>query len=174
MGYRFFMTRILIDGYNLLAVSGHKNRDHLIEAFRKYQQAKGHQITVIFDGTHGGTGSGDRYFESSVEVIFSPLTVTADDMIEKMLSSSEASGTIVVSSDRRIQSAAKRVGSTYVESKEFARKLLNTLISSSSSEVPIWLEGRLEETDNRIKTRKGASKKLSKEERQRRRKLNRL
>ncbi len=166
------MVRLLIDGYNFLAVSGHKNREQLIVDLIEYRNRKGHEITIVFDGTHRGTGSGDRYHSSHVEVIFSPLTVTADETIEDLYLRDLYRESIVVSSDRRVQSAALRAGSTYVESAEFSRKLRGALRGESLS--PPWEEGRSDNENENHPRKKGASRRLSKNERFRQARLKKL
>jgi len=165
------MARIIIDGYNLMPVTDFSNREELLKALSIYQKTKGHDVTIVFDGTHQGTGSGDHYHTGGIEVIFSPLTVTADETIESMLSPSRASGTIVVTSDRSIQSAARRVGATFVYSNEFARKLKKASVSFSRSKVQPWEEGRNDFGSTRRSSKKGSAKKRSKEDRRRQKKL---
>jgi len=165
------MAYLIIDGYNLLAVSGFSNRDKLISALAQYRKEKKHEVTVVFDGTHTGTGSGDRYHVEHVEVIFSPITVQADDMIEEMLNKVEPSRTIVISSDRRIQSAALRSNATYVTSQEFSRRLKHSTSGSSEMGTPPWMEGR-EDEDAKPSSSKG--RKLPKDERRRQQNLKKL
>ena len=138
------------------------DRDHLIAALAAYRRLKRHEITIVFDGTHRGTGSGDESFSSGIEVIFSPITVTADDIIEKMLPRLEPSSTIIVSSDHRVQNAARRYGATFVSSEDFAKRLFGASRTFS------------EEEDSGPKPKKGNPRKLSKENRKRRKKLERL
>ena len=157
------MTHILIDGYNFLPATDFSGRDPLVAALALYRKTRGHEITVVFDGTHQGTGSGDRSFSSGIEVIFSPITVTADEVIESMLPRMEPSSTLVVSSDRRIQDAARRAGATFVSSQEFARRL-------NAPPSPI-----INDADpGPSKPKRGNPRKLSKEERKRRKVLTRL
>lgn len=163
---------IIVDGYNLLAVTGFDERDKLLRNLEGYHHRKGHEVTIVFDGTHQGTGSGDRFYSKGVEVIFSPLTVTADDTIEKMLSPAKASRTLVVSSDRKIQSAARRVGATFISSQEFWCKLQETPAFKPKNILKPWEEGRMD--DEPTKFKRGPSRKLSKTERQKKRKLDQL
>lgn len=167
------MARLVIDGYNLLAVSGHKDREQLLTDLIEYRNRKGHEVTIVFDGTHRGTGRGDRYHSSHVEVMFSPLTVTADDTIEELFEQPLYREAIVVSSDRRVQSAALRAGSTYVESHEFSTRLRRALQEEKASRP--WEEGRNFDDDEQDRSgKKGSARKLSKQERIRQSRLKKL
>ncbi len=160
----------MIDGYNLLAVTGHKGRDEFLSALSKYRKQKGHDVTVVFDGTHKGTRWGDQFGTAGIHVIFSPITVTADDTMEELLEEQKGSSYVVVSSDREVQRAAQRFGHTFVFSQEFAKRLdFSEAIASSKEDPPPWMEGREEEA--RPTTKKKGGKKLPKKERQRRRRL---
>ncbi len=161
------MSRVLIDGYNLLPVTGLADRDHLIARLSRYRHEKGHAMTIVFDGTHGGTPFGDRYHEAGVEVLFSPLTVTADDLIEQILDRSAPGAWIVVSSDRRVQSAARRARSPFLSSQEFVRRLERAAESDKPDDRGPWLEGRTQEAAH-PRPKKGPARKLTKDERRRR------
>ena len=100
------MSKVLIDGYNVLTASDFRDRDDLLLALSKYTKSKRLKITIVFDGTHAGTGSGENTRSGGVDIIFSPLTVTADEVIEELLSRPQGGEWIVVSSDRRVQKAA--------------------------------------------------------------------
>jgi len=167
------MSRILIDGYNLLAQTEYRERDRLISLLAKYKKSKRHDMTVVFDGTFNGTGMGDHYMEWGIEIIFSPLHVTADDVMLQMLKKSTASSWIVVSSDRKIQSAALGAGASFISSEEFVRKLKSSAATSHSIQAFPWMEGREEDWDDRS-VKRSPQRKLSKKERQRRRRLDKL
>jgi predicted RNA-binding protein with PIN domain len=167
------MARVVIDGYNLLPATTFRDREKLVAALADYRKLRNHDVTVVFDGTHDGTGTGDRSFASGVEVVYSPLTVTADDVIEAMLPRLDANTTIVVSSDRKIQNAARRAGMVFLSSQEFARRLRETSSRGSQGAPPPWMEGRTDE-EERPREKKGASKKLSKEERRKKRSMKKL
>jgi predicted RNA-binding protein with PIN domain len=169
------MSHLLIDGYNVLAASSYKSREDLLAQLRVYKKVHDHEITIFFDGTHQGTGHGDKYIEGNVEIIFSPLTVTADEMMEEYLDDRFTSNMIVVSSDRRIQKAAIAKKLPYLEAKEFLFKM--KYIPTSGKRVALqtpWLEGRTteEESPSRSASRKkGNPQKKSKKDRK---KLNTL
>jgi uncharacterized protein len=168
------MARVVIDGYNLLPATTFRDREKLVAALADYRKLKGHDVTIVFDGTHDGTGTGDRSFASGVEVIYSALTVTADDVIEGLLPRLDANTTIVVSSDRRIQNAARRSGMVSLTSSEFARRLRETTSRGVQNDVPPWLEGRSDDEPERPKEKRGSSRKLSKEERRKKRSIGKL
>jgi len=166
---------VVIDGYNLLAQSNYKSRDELLKELKKYQNLQGHSVTVFFDGTHRGTSYGDRYMEGGVLIIFSPLNVTADEMIEEFLESSKQSNIVVVSSDRRVQSAAKAKKLSYLESKDFLFKLKHTPTTDKNSSPKPWMEGRTTEEEGERPTKKGGNpRKLSKKIRQKQKSMKKL
>lgn len=168
------MSHLLIDGYNLLAQSDFQSRDDLLKYLKKYQKSQGHKITIFFDGTHQGTGMGDKYMEEYVEIIFSPLTVTADDMMEEFLETRFKSNMVVVSSDRRIQKAATAKKLSFLESKEFLFKLKYTSAGESSRSLP-WMEGRTtEEEEAKSSKKSGNPRKKSKKDRLKHRTLKKL
>lgn len=171
------MSRLVIDGYNLLPITMASSRDELVLFLQRYKKTSPHDITVVFDGTHQGTGRGDHYFEGSVELIFTPLTVTADDHIEEMVESPRASGMIVVSSDRRIQRAAQAKNIAFITSQDFARTLLKHSQKPTAAKPQTQLQEYVRYDDgetNHRKDKRGNPKKLSKKERARRRTLGKL
>jgi len=168
------MPRVLIDGYNLLTASDYPDRDSLLLTLSKYAKTKHLDVTIVFDGTHDGTGQGERTRIGGVDVWFTPLTVTADDEIEEVLEKPDGGRWIVVSSDRRIQKAAIRSHATYVEVTEFLSRLNQTSTVEPSLEKSPWMEGREEEfaTSKRSPSRK--RQKLSKTERKRKERMKKL
>lgn len=171
------MAHIVIDGYNLLPVTTYPDRDKLVAALARYKKEKGHDVTIVFDGTYDGTGTGDRSFSAGIEILFSPLTFTADDIIEKLVLKLDPNSMIVVSSDRRIQKAAKRAGAVVLESKEFAKRLSqsSSLMEMEQGDTPPWMEGRADEEENdRPRPKKGTAHKLSKEARRKKRSMKKL
>jgi predicted RNA-binding protein with PIN domain len=173
------MTHVLIDGYNLLAVTGHRSREDLIRALAALRQGERNKVTVVFDGTHAGQGNENHEFVLGVHVVYSPITVEADDIIEDILEREGDKSFIVVSSDRRVQKAAKAVKATTVLSSEFSKTLQAKQFRPPEDprvEQP-WNEGRDDhEVIPRRKTtkKKGPARRKSKEERRKSRKLKKL
>lgn len=169
------MSHIIIDGYNLLAQSDYDNREQLLKDLKQYQKVQGHKVTIIFDGTHKGTSIGDKYMEEYVEIIFSPLSVTADDMIEEFIERKFKSNMIVVSSDRRIQKAAAAKKLSFLESKEFLFKLKYAPSSAGSKQSLPWMEGRTTEEEHpRPSKKSGNPRKQSKNVRKKHRTMKKL
>lgn len=169
------MSHVLIDGYNLLAQSNFSSREELLSQLKNYTKSNNHKITIFFDGTHQGTGTGDKYYEEYIEIIFSPLTVTADDMMEEYIEKHHQPNVIVVSSDRRIQKAATAKRLAYLESKEFLFKLkyVPSTAQTKAMSMP-WMEGRTTDEEHPRKPKKGNAQKKSKKERQKKRSTKKL
>jgi len=170
------MLKILIDGYNLLPQTDYSNREDLISALIKYRKIRSHTVTIVFDGTYGGTGSGTQMMSGGIEIIFSPLTLQADDTIEELLATGKYRNHLVVSSDRRLQKAAVNAEATYAESIEFSRKLNQALREAPQEgkiSTPPWLEGREDEDALYGQSTKG-KRKQSKKERNRQKILKKL
>lgn len=167
------MSHILIDGYNLLAQSQYASRDELLAQLKNYLKVNKHKVTIFFDGTHQGTGYGDKYFEEHIEIIFSALTITADDEMIEYINQKFTPTMIVVSSDRKIQKAATAKRLTYLEAKEFLFKLRYVPSETKGRPAP-WLEGRTTDEENPRSAKKGNPKKKSKKERQKNRSFKKL
>lgn len=168
------MSHILIDGYNLLAQSKYASREELLAQIKHYLKINKHKVTIFFDGTHQGTGYGDKYFEEHIEIIFSALTITADDEMIDYIDQKHSTNMIVVSSDRKIQKAASAKRLPYLEAKEFLFKLKYVPSSTTQSRQVPWLEGRTTDEEHPRKQKKGNPQKKSKKERQKNRSFKKL
>jgi len=172
------MLRILIDGYNFILQSPaygpmarrdlEAGRDALIKDLSRYRKMKGYALTVVFDGglllpPWGGGGK-----QWGVEVVFSPPSKTADEIIKRLVG--QKGGTVlVVTSDRELALSCERQGATVISAGEFENRLKKAL--SAETEVEIR-----DDTDqpSRGTVKKGPSRRLSKKERHRRARLDSL
>lgn len=87
------LVRILVDGYSLLhswpelAPRSPRHsalaRDELIARLTHYQDAIGTPITIFFDGSGAPAGTPKAHSTPSLEVLYSGLGETADQMIER-------------------------------------------------------------------------------------------
>ncbi|MBI4596500.1 MAG: NYN domain-containing protein [Candidatus Tectomicrobia bacterium] len=163
-------TRILIDGYNLIAhlwPSLSFTQDDLQEAREKllnklvhYQSYKKHQITVVFDAWQGGMPTSRRENYRGIAIVYTKLGETADHFIRKILEQDDR-GLVVVTSDRQIADWAKVRKVPVVSSADFAKKMEMAAIME--------IRGGEEENygENTLSTKKkGNPKKLPRSQRQ--------
>jgi predicted RNA-binding protein with PIN domain len=121
--------RWLVDGYNVIrrdpelqsreAESLEAGRRALLHVIAGARRAPQDEFTVVFDGARltGGTPTPGR-----IRVVFSRPPLTADDEIMR-LARQLRSGAVVVSSDRKIQDAARRAGSAVLTAEQFLEAL---------------------------------------------------
>jgi predicted RNA-binding protein with PIN domain len=122
-------VRWLIDGYNVIrrepdlrareAESLEAGRRALLHLLARAQRDPRDEFTVVFDGARvaGGAPSHGR-----IRTIFSRPPHTADDELMR-LARQWRSGAIVVTSDRRIQDAARRAGAAALTAEQFLEAL---------------------------------------------------
>jgi len=121
---------IVIDGYNLLGSRGglwgdvKTKREALIAELSRYARARGHAVTVVFDGAD--TGVTDRSLPvSGVRVVFS-RGERADDVVVRLSAQLRERGT-VVSSDRAVRDQCRSHGAVVLGVKEFEERLEKAL-----------------------------------------------
>jgi len=138
-------VRWLIDGYNVIrrepdlrareAESLEAGRRALLHLLARAHRDPRDEFTVVFDGARV-TGGGPSH--GRIRTIFSRPPDTADDELIR-LARQWQSGAVVVSSDRRIQDAARRAGSAALTAERFF-EALNVV---AGSERPALSEGGL-------------------------------
>src|SRR5262249_32844097 len=116
----------LIDGYNLIRRSpelGARERESLdagrgafCELLSRTAQVRHDEFTVVFDGAGGGGATG----VGGVRVVFSSARESADRVLARMAA---ARGGAVVSSDREVLRAARRVGAIAVTAEAFLARI---------------------------------------------------
>jgi len=163
--------RWLIDGYNVIrrdpalrareAESLAAGRTALLHLVARMARASRDDVTVVFDGARmsgGGPSAG------GVQVVFSRPPQTADDELIRLARESGA-GAVVVSSDRKIQDAARRSRCGAVTAEQF--------LAGVTERAEPGLETRDEE-DDRPREKRGNPRKLSRKARAAQRALRRL
>ena len=121
---------LLIDGYNLLNVTGifaeagpgtelHRNRlallNFLASSIDKRERS---QTTIVFDAGGAPPGLPRTAKHEGIIVHFAPRHSDADEMIEDLLEQCAAPRSLlVVSSDHRVQRAARQRGASFVDSE---------------------------------------------------------
>jgi predicted RNA-binding protein with PIN domain len=161
--------RWLIDGYNVIRrdpdLRAHEGesleagRTALLRELARLAARVSDVFTVVFDGARrsGGVPSSGR-----VQVLFSRPPETADDVLRR-LASTLRDGAVVVTSDRVVQSAARRAGAVAVDAEPFLAATRGTTDDPDDSDQ-----------DEDRPPRAGPSHRLSREARSARRVLRRL
>lgn len=123
---------ILIDGYNLLHVTDifgdpgpgtdlHRARiallNFLTDAISKRERR---QTTIVFDAAGAPPGLPRQMTHQGMTIHFAPRNSDADEMIENLLLQHRTpKNLVVVSSDHRVQRAARGRGATFVDSGQW-------------------------------------------------------
>jgi predicted RNA-binding protein with PIN domain len=166
---------LIIDGYNLLHITFplfqgasedlQRNRDQLIDQLSSYRQKKPFEITVVFDGWRGGWVTEKRERNKGIDLIFSKLGETADEVIKRLVKE-RGSGAVVVTSDRDISRYAQRMSVAVIPSDQFRERIGQSGLRNEEKDA---LEE--EETES---SKKGPSRTLSKKEKRLRAALKKL
>ncbi len=123
------MSKILIDGYNLIGTAHgnlEKARNDIIMQLQEYCKVSGHEVTIVFDGWKDG-GMDETIIKSKdITVIYSRLAENADSVIKRIISESRTPW-IVISTDREVSDHALKNDMAAVSSQEFESKMLSAL-----------------------------------------------
>ena len=174
-------VHLIIDGYNLIRRSAALRREDevalelarasLLERLRRYKKVRPHRITVVFDGASGSGPPPGPGQEKGIRVLFSGRNETADAVIKGM-SEKEGGKLTVVTSDRELGRYAASCGAVVIDAEEFEGKLEMALyLDAKGAEVEEEGEGRQGGLDTR---KKGPSKRLTKGERRKRQRLQKV
>jgi predicted RNA-binding protein with PIN domain len=170
---------IVIDGYNLIRQS-HKfreldrqdlqaGREALVGALAAYKKIKPYEITVVFDGAAAFTGMPRRDVHRGIKMCYSAHGESADTVIKRMAAGHKEK-MVVVTSDQDIVRYCESVGATVVQSSEFEERLLLARYMD--------LKGADDRDDDRgwnpTTRKKGPSRRLSKRQRKRQKKISKL
>ena len=165
---------LIIDGYNMIGQTEGLGNDledrrrRLIERLSHYRRARGHKVSIVFDGTKGGGFMEETFRTAGVNVLFSRAGETADDLLRQM-AGREGSGCVVVSSDRAVQAAARTHGAVAIGIKEFESRL-----RVAAEPTPILEKDGAEDDDAAPAPKKGNPRRLSKAERRKQERLRRM
>jgi predicted RNA-binding protein with PIN domain len=166
--------RIVVDGYNLIRQwpelamldrgdlqSGREALLHLLQAYRR---ARGHRITVVFDGREHAALSDRAESAAGIDVRFSRRGETADSVIALLVAQGGGS-MVVVSSDREVAATARKHGAATLPSTEFIARVEASRIAA--------VKGG-EEEERQAKSGKGTARRLPKAERRRQQRIKAL
>lgn len=126
---------LLIDGYNLLHAAGifpksgpptlerarNALLDFLVESLPPKELAR---TTIVFDASHAPPGLPHELDHHGLSVRFAPRGSSADELLEELIAAQpDARHLLVVSSDHRVQRAARQRGANYVDSEVWQSEL---------------------------------------------------
>jgi predicted RNA-binding protein with PIN domain len=166
--------QIIVDGYNVIGSEKglrgdiEARRADLIGRLARYQSLKGYSVTVVFDGWGSGWPSEHGELRQGVEVVFSRHGEKADEVIVRM-AEELGSACLVVSSDREVARRVRAAGGVAVSVGEFGARLAQVAGADPDEGM------RSEEGNPVVRTeKKGNPRRLSKQERKKRLRLNKL
>ena len=165
--------RWLIDGYNVIRrdpdLRAHETesleagRTALLRLLARAHRDARDEFTVVFDGARvQGAPSAGR-----IRVVFSRPPFTADDELMR-LGRQHGAGAVIVTSDRKVQDAARRAGCPVLTGEEFLSGL------SGDSEPHRIQPATKDEGNDRPRDKRGNPRRLSKRARATARALRRL
>src|SRR5262245_37959795 len=130
-------TSILIDGYNLLHVTGifgrgvgpgtlHRSRTALLNVLAEsIAPEEVAHTTIVFDSAEAPPGLPRQINHRGMTVHFASSYADADELIEELIQTHHSPRTLtVVSSDHRIQRAARRRKATPIDSDRWYAELM--------------------------------------------------
>jgi uncharacterized protein len=137
---------LLVDGYNLLHVSGlfgpagapstlEQSRKALLDFLAAHlpQQLRG-RTTVVFDAAAAPPGLPSHGEHAEIRIRFAPRKQTADDLIADLIGQeADPRHLTVVSSDHAVQRSARQRGAKFVDSEIWFRELRQREIASPSA-----------------------------------------
>ena len=129
---------MLVDGYSVLhfwprlrKLAGRSlqlQREALISIAQQYADSTGRRMTVVFDGYAAKHKPDKNSPTPGVEVIYSEAGKTADDVIERMVATSDRPGNIiVVTSDNLERQTVEIAGATSMSCELFEREVTEAL-----------------------------------------------
>jgi predicted RNA-binding protein with PIN domain len=158
---------IIVDGYNVIRqwprLAGldradlQSGREALLAELQAYRRARGHRITVVFDGRDQGGFSEGAETAGGIAIRYSKRGESADAVIVR-LAAEGGEGAVVVSSDQGVQAGARRHGAITLRATEFIARVGASHLASMKGD---------EEEDRPVKPGKGAARRLPKAERRR-------
>ena len=135
-------VQIIIDGYNLIRQypplsrvelqNFSQGREKMLHWLAEYRRTKPLPMTVVFDGGQGGAVSEEHDLYKGIKITYSPLGVTADDIIKRLVRKNP-SQSLVVSSDLELVYYCRGQGAGAMGSLEFAARVNAILAGDEDS-----------------------------------------
>lgn len=127
---------LIVDGYNLMHAVGlararygpgqlQKQRERLLAFLAEHVSAiQRLRTTVVFDARDAPPGLARHAVHAEMEIVFARPGDEADPLIEELIAAHSApKQVLLVSSDHRLQKAARRRRARFIDSEAFAEKL---------------------------------------------------
>jgi predicted RNA-binding protein with PIN domain len=136
---------LLIDGYNLLHAAGifpasgpptlERARVALLDFLAESLPAKDVKRTmIVFDAVQAPPGLPREFEHRGLAIRFARRGGSADELLEKLIAAEpDARNLLVVSSDHRVQRAARQRGAEYVDSEVWCQELARAAKSQADS-----------------------------------------
>jgi len=179
MIFTVMSTHIILDGYNVIRQSGplleleaislEEGRAGLIKLLSDYKKIRGYTVTVVFDGWQSDNAFGSSDKVSGINVIYTGRGEKADDLIKKMAEKMKTQA-LVVTSDRDIATFAIKHGAVVIPSPEFENKI--RMVTDETFDYEFCRDDEPERLTGTKK--KGPARRVSKIERKKRNRLNKL
>lgn len=143
------MWWLIIDGYNVVAPVAaprfpdpmwlHRERMQLVERLAAHLDEETRPRTcVVFDAANPPPDRPSHFEMHGMTVRFAVDHPEADDLIEEMIASHSAPKSLaVVSSDQRIQTAARRRGAAVFDSQAWLDRLMDGKVDLAVSRPPL-------------------------------------
>ncbi|TAK12797.1 MAG: hypothetical protein EPO32_07585 [Anaerolineae bacterium] len=133
----------IIDGHNLIGklpglhLSDVEDEQKLVELLEDYCQRRGQKVMeVYFDNAAPGQSGAKKYARLNVRFVRAGLTADAAITNHLQRLGNAAANWIVVSSDREVQTAARRARARIQSSEDFSRELLAAPSGPDKTEDP--------------------------------------
>lgn len=137
---------LLIDGYNLLHVSGvfaagpptlERSRTALLDALAERLPPKQvPRTTVVFDAVGAPPGLPRELMHRGLAVRFARRGGTADELLEDLIAAADdPRNLLVVSSDHRVQRAARQNGAQFTDSELWWRELQHAAAGDAADDA---------------------------------------
>src|SRR2546421_17644 len=174
--------RWLIDGYNVIRRDSDlraretdglaAGRGALLRRLAAVAGDRGEIFVVVFDGARLRADDVDASaaMAGRVEIVFSRAPETADDILRR-LAERWRDAAVVVSSDRAVETAARRAGAVAVTTEDFLRALDRSTAATAPDKGD---DDDEDDEDSGPRSKRGNPRRVSRDERASRRVLRRL
>lgn len=130
------MRILFVDGYNIIGawpelaslrdVDLALARRQLIDILSEYAATTQHKIVLVFDGYHVKGSRGSEEIISGIQIIYTPEDVTADMVIERLVTKIQKhDDCYVASSDRLVQETILAQGGLRISANELYNLVYN-------------------------------------------------